>query len=93
MSEAGLKEQEIEYKLCLPRDALGDYYVKGLWETEDNAGEIMGDDMLKVLSQYSDWPPCPVTDTMLLSFVSQWAEGELTDLQMLQVIEIWANGC
>ena len=89
----GLKEQEIEYKLCLPRDAMGDYYFKGIWETEDNAGEIVGDEVLKVVPLFTDWPPCPVTDQMLLSFVSQWSEGELSDLELLQVIEVWSKGC
>lgn len=93
MDKNGLKEQEIEYKLCLPRNAAGEYYFNGIWETDTNAGTIVGDTSIKVMPSRTNWPPCPVTDSMLLNYITQWSEGKLSDLELLQVVEVWDKGC
>ncbi|RLI79836.1 hypothetical protein DRP05_02500 [Archaeoglobales archaeon] len=91
--ENGLDKQTIEYKLCLPRDAMGEYYFKGIWESENKSKEITGDNTLRVVPQLTNWPPCPVTDQMLGSFLDQWSKGELSDLELLQAVEVWSEGC
>lgn len=93
IDEDGVGRQEILYKLCIPRGAAGDYYFRGIWETEGNAGVITGDDHVSVIMVRANWPPCPVDDQTLLNFVGKWSKGKLSDLEFLQVVEVWKKGC
>ena len=72
---------------------MGEYYFKGIWESENKSKEITGDNTLRVVPQLTNWPPCPVTDQMLGSFLDQWSKGELSDLELLQAVEVWSEGC
>lgn len=87
----GVEKEEIIYKLCVPREAVGVYPFVGTWEIEGRRGETKGDKEIGVLASQEDWPPCPVSDQELLKYVEAWAKGELSDLMLLQVIYIWVH--